>query len=178
MKSVRYKPWIGSMYGDPDNEFGGIRVLVLGESHYGTKASDTPEKTIKVIKEKARVMKKPFYTNTVKLIYRFQRKGGVNSELRKKAWEQVAFYNFVQFLVSDKPRVRPSKNMWEQSVPAFLEVVEELNPDLILVLGKELAKNLPALPDNRKLCKVQHPSGGFSSQRWVPVFNQSLIELG
>jgi len=65
--------------------------------------------------------------------------------------------------------------MWEQSCPALLEVIEELSPDVILVLGKELAKKLPKISEKYKLCKIQHPSSGFSAEKWVPIFKESLV---
>ena len=43
----------------------------------------------------------------------------------------------------------------------IIKVLQDLKPDLVVVLGKQLAKNLPAPVDGITFCKVNHPSSGF-----------------
>ncbi len=178
MKNVKYIPWVGSLYGNPTNEFGGLKVLVLGESHYGYESSDTKFKTINVVEKKAKKKKKAFFTNIVKVLFKIGRRGGIDLVLRERAWDHIAFYNFIQVLVSKKARVRPTHEMWESAKLPLLQVLDKLKPDIILVLGMELAKNLPEIPSQYKLCKIRHPSGGFSCQKWVGVFKDVLDEFG
>lgn len=67
---------------------------------------------------------------------------------------------------------RPTPDMWKRSEEAYYQVLQELKPDLVVVLGKQLARNLPAAVDGIVLCEVNHPSSGFKYQDHV----QSLVD--
>jgi len=67
--------------------------------------------------------------------------------------------------------------MWSFSEKAFLDVIDELKPQLIVILGKELNKKLPSLPKDIVICRVNHPSSGFKYSEWIPVFKDSLKQL-
>ena len=56
---------------------------------------------------------------------------GLNESLGPSGlWQDVAFYNFVQCLVGDKTRIRPTYAMWKESVTAFLEAVSYTHLDV------------------------------------------------
>jgi len=67
----------------------------------------------------------------------------------------------VQELVGERPRQSPTPDMWKRSKDAYYQVLQDLEPDLVVVLGRQLAKNLPAPVDGITMCKVNHPSSGF-----------------
>jgi hypothetical protein len=68
--------------------------------------------------------------------------GAVKSSNQAIYGGDVAFYNFVQFLVGGESRIRPTQEMWRNSIPAFSEIISNLNPLQILVLGKANWSNL------------------------------------
>ena len=175
-KSV-FKPWVGEKY----NEEGlyGVKILFLGESHYGTKGNEKPETTINVVKRLALCEERchRFFTTTAKLALLKNSKNSITKKERKELWNKVAFYNYIQEFVANKARVRPSDEMWSFSEKAFLDVIEELQPQLIVVLGKELGRKLPSIPNNIVVCRVNHPSSGFKYSEWLPVFKDSLKQL-
>lgn len=106
-------------------------------------------------------------------------------------WQDVAFYNFVQFLVGGESRIRPTQEMWKKSVPAFNEIIAKLNPLQILVLGKANWNNLLAHIEHEKVdeymamlnvgnCRVNavyinHPSSSLSYSKWQPIAKRILV---
>ncbi|EPN9988755.1 hypothetical protein ACT5BG_003405, partial [Vibrio cholerae] len=65
-------------------------------------------------------------------------------------------------------------DMWENSKEPFLKVINTLKPQIILVLGKALGANIPELGPEIKVCVIQHPSTGFSYEKWNPIFAEAL----
>ncbi len=178
MQKSTFKPWVGKEYNNQG--LYGIKILFLGESHYGTKGNEKEETTINVVKRLGLCEQKchRFFTTTAKLALLKGSKEKISKNERKKLWEQVAFYNYIQEFVADGARKRPSVEMWKSSEEALLNVIKNLEPQLIVILGKELNKNLPLLPENIQICRVNHPSSGFKYSKWIPEFQKSLNKLG
>jgi len=65
-----------------------------------------------------------------------------NQALCEAFWHQVAFYNFVQFPMSD-PTERPSRAQFVASSDAFGEVTSFLKPTHVWVCGSTLWRNMP-----------------------------------
>ena len=63
---------------------------------------------------------------------------------REYVWNQVAFYNFIQFNL-EAPGVKETDEQFNDSIPAFKEVLEELKPDVIIVWGYGLFDRLYGL---------------------------------
>jgi hypothetical protein len=161
--TVRFEPWEGKDYREGISR---KRILILGESHYhscnkpGDKCNglDAEEQdarhrglTISEVKWwKDNPHSTPLSTAIPKLF------GMTKSDL----WSDVAFYNYVQTL-SSAARIRPSTEAWEDqiAVTAFQEVLDVLEPDRILVLGKDLWKSLPS--DEKLLACVPRPEIDF-----------------
>ena len=93
-------------------------------------------------------------------------------------WNKVAFYNFIQFPVGDSARLRPTENMWRDSFEPFKLILNELGPDLVLVLGKELENNIRALDKKTRpvFCYWYHPSSPkyFKKQQAIDSFQQVM----
>ncbi len=170
--SVIFQPWIGNLY-RANNRFG-VQVLVLGESHYGDEAETRPTVTTEVVRWLAQDERHAFFTKVSKVLLGLDEKIWLNNEARGEVWEHVAFYNYIQGFVSTDPRVRPTTNMWENAREPFLQIVRDLNPQLMLVLGIELGRNLPAVPSSIEVCVIQHPSTGFSYEKWNRMFLEAL----
>ena len=75
-------------------------------------------------------------------------------------WDHVAFYNYIQSSVTapNKERLPPNKTQWEAAVKPFKEVLEELKPDAVWVLGVGLWNKI----DHEKLRK-EYPEIVFES---------------
>lgn len=172
MSGIIFEPWIGSRYAD-DNRFG-VRLLVLGESHYGPEQETRSTITSEVVREWAKTKRHPFFTKVAKVLLGLDGNSWLDDTSRSEVWEHVAFYNYIQGFVSDDSRVRPTYQMWSDSRRPFLHVLSELRPNVVLVLGKELATNLPAFPGGIEVCHIQHPSTGFDYKKWNPLFADAI----
>lgn len=161
-----FAPWIGANYWSEG--LAGVRVLILGESHYGDADTERSSFTTEIVREWGQEKRLRFFTMIQKLLLGHG-PGWISDEARAEFWEQVAFYNFVQAFVGTEPRTRPTREMWDAARMPFLATLAELQPQVLVVLGLELATNLPQVPPSIFVCKVPHPSSnGFSYQQWHP----------
>ena len=160
-----FNPWIGSRYAL--DGIGGKRLLILGESHYGGDSCHYPEFTTEVIRDMAlQKGRLPFFSRIQRLV--IGGRGGFSVEERADFWHRVAFYNFIQTSL-EVLGSRPTYEMWQMGREPFLQTLQELRPDIILILGIELERNLPPIPDGITVCAIQHPSAiGFSYDNWQP----------
>lgn len=160
MTNIKFKPWVGSNY--TTNNFG-ARILILGESHYGSPEDEYEDYTIDVVKMWGQENRLAFFTKIAKTLLNYDSSDYLNEHERYALWENVSFYNYVQAIVGEGARIRPTGEMWQKSEVAFREVIERLNPQIIIVLGKELSDNLPVIPEDIEVCFLTHPSsGGYS----------------
>ncbi len=166
-----FDPWVGSRYATEG--IGGKRLLILGESHYGGAGCHYAAFTTEVIEEMALVKGRlRFFSRVQRLVV--GGRGGFSLQEREDFWQRVAFYNFIQTAL-EKRGDRPSFEMWQAAQEPFLQTVRELAPDIILVLGLELHRNLPPVPDGITVCAIQHPSAfGFSYDEWQPRVQAAL----
>ncbi len=170
-----FDPWIGPQYKDVG--LGGIKLLVLGESQYPGTAYDqfcptgapTPAcitSTQEIVQQLAIDERNRFFTKIAKLVLGIQAGQWLSPEARSDFWKRVAFYNYVQWWLR-APRYRPSEQLWNASREPFLEVLSELRPHILLVLGNELARWLPPIPFGVEVVAIPHPSSkGFSYAPW------------
>lgn len=128
--------------------FEGMKTLILGESLYGKLGTEYDNFNADVVKEWAFGKPSAFFSKITKSMLRLPSQQDLSDDQRAQFWNSVAFYNYVQKLVGDGPRQRPSPNLWEQSKEAFLEVLSQLNPDVCVVFGMELWSNLPSPRQN------------------------------
>jgi hypothetical protein len=126
---ARFKPWVGPYY---KNSPLGLRLLILGESHYRSPDDKSPEEwtTIEALKQGRHTYR--YWTRLSGLV------GGYQPPHQVDIWDSVVFYNYVQHVVGTEPRQRPSERMWtsEQTLDGFREVLRVANPERILVVGK------------------------------------------
>lgn len=161
-----FDPWVGSQY---QNGLNGVRVLILGESHYGT----PPERsgfTSAIINKYGQTKRSRFFSTTQRLVSLDKNRGHIPSSERREFWDKVAFYNFVQEFVGTTSRLRPSQSQWERGAEPFIQTVTELAPQLIVVLGKKLKTYLPPEINGVVYAYVKHPSGnGFTYKQFQPI---------
>lgn len=186
-------PWIGNNY-----ENGGIfnkRILILGESHYGTEKDNWFNENLTILSIQQKIgeakgdptfYKKAFHTNIFKA---FNKKPDTN-ENKIDFWHSVAYFNYVQGSVGEKPRERPEKDDWDLSFPAVKKTLDLLKPEIIVVLGYTLWENIwekfdyeiykeTTFNKNHNVHRlkleykplmfcIKHPSSGFSSDYFRP----------
>lgn len=188
---VKFLPWIGKQY---DGGFLPRRkLLVLGESHYSS--NGTREFTRRVVREYIAGAGYRFFTSIHQAVAGIHHTDPMFDH--DKFWHSVAFYNFVQEAVGDGPRQRPTGEMIVNSTPAFKEVIGNIMPTHILVLGKFLWANIPDfdsiasfklkrgdedvecgyyVENGHKMLAmgILHPASGFSSEAWHPTISEFL----
>jgi hypothetical protein len=169
-----FDPWIGSRYAT--DGIGGKRLLILGESHHGGEGCDFAGFTAKVIRDEALGEnghpRRKFFARVQRIIV--GGRGGFTDSEREDFWSRVAFYNFIQTAL-EEPRDRPTYEMWQAACEPFLLTLRELAPTLVLVLGVELQRGLPPLPEGIAVCSIQHPSStGFSYDDWQPRVHSAI----
>lgn len=165
MSTPTFLPWVGREYGV--NPIHGRRILILGESHYnrGGKYSAHSEFTRNCIIEQIKGERRGrFWTNVAIALM------GAKPKQEDKAnfWNRVCFYNYVQKFAGDGPRIRPTDTMWKTSSEAFHFVLREVKPELMVVLGYSLWKNIPKNIGRQGMNKV-----AGRDTWWYPISNSS-----
>ena len=170
-----FDPWVGSEY--RDGGLYGLRVLILGESHYDSSDKLRESYTIDCIRDIGQRRRFRFFTVVQSLMQ--GTRGGVSDAERAAFWERVAYCNFVQKFAAPGPRVAPTPEMWSAGGAALVQTVGELSPHLVVALGERLWPRLPELPAGVSVCEVRHPSGrGFRYADWQPVVRKALVAAG
>ena len=198
MEHVHYLPWVGENYSQGIN---GKRVMVLGESHYcGKREDDVPQITNSVVNAYLDSRNEfDGWMNTFTKFIRAFSGEKISREDSASYWNSFLFYNYIQTPL-DSPRVIPPINLYRGSEDAFFEVLEQYRPDLILVWGCRLYKNLPnygnkgediqmsgrkpvstwtyELRDGHKvnILRMRHPSGGYSTKYWNEVIWKFIVK--
>lgn len=168
---VTFHPWIGATYG-PKSRFG-VRLLVLGESHYGNdpEYSDSGL-TQEVVREWAQNKRARFFTIIAKVLHGSE--DWIDDETRREIWEHIAFYNFVQSVVPG-PRTPPTFRQWCDAQAPFDITLKSLKPDSVFILGSRLSEHVLNLPDSLTFDTIAHPSSSqFRYKEAIPVFERLL----
>ena len=172
MSEVKFKPWIGDRYSDA--ELYGLKILLVGESHYGDEPDDYSKSTTDVVRWIGQDKRYGFFTKISNLLLNSGHEWLSDKE-RYDFWNKVAFYNYIQELAGKEARIRPTQGMWKNAVKPFLEVCKELAPDLIVFFGKELSDYIPKIPTQHTYCCVMHPSSSrFSYKNEWPIVENAI----
>jgi hypothetical protein len=152
-----YLPWVGDNYAASSP-----KVLVLGESHYKRDGFDRNTFTQEVIRSWAvgEQGSTKFFTTIAKVLSG-KLNEGISKADKAEFWNSVAFYNFVQESVGDGPRDRPSEDMWKQAQQPFVQVMKDLSPNIVVVLGGHLCYHVEQVESQfptTKFCHWYHPS--------------------
>lgn len=136
-----FVPWVGPEYANGVVE--GLRILVLGESHYSFGLPREKERglTRLVIEEElAGKMRHRFISGVTSALFD---RGAVDDRTRfATLWNAMAFYNYVQEYAGDGPRKRPSDAAWQRAAAPFRAVLAALQPDFVLACGRTLYEHL------------------------------------
>ena len=159
-EAVNYPPWIGSSYGTK----GSKRILIVGQNYnnarFGNRSiSDYIRYLIKTGKED------PFF-NPIEYIasskeHWKQSFGKVKLD-RKKFWNSVSYYQFLQGIQED-PFSDPTRKMWKQGQDIFKKAVLELDPQIILIFSFDVFDNIPTMGGRKG---EEFTSGRVSLATW------------
>jgi hypothetical protein len=188
---VSVLPYIGAHYGNPSAL--GVRVMVLGESHYDKDGPLHRTYTRDVLEDFGDGF--AFFTKVAGVFY--GRKP--NAEMKRQFWPTIVFYNFIQESVGIGPGIRPKPEMWARGASPLLEVLTRCRPNFVLVLGMDLWNNLgipltegPILHrddghreasnlyrDEVLFLKITHPSSyGWTYRKWTPWVHAAIAAVG
>jgi len=210
MKDVFFDPWVGSCY---DSGINGKKIMIMGHVHVCggcNKCKDRNEEcasfTIKVVKDYIKwretgVVPSQGYEGWLRTFLNFAKAFfGYEPNIKQEKcelWDKVLFYNYVQTSVSEWYQ-KPKSVDYKRSEVPFIEVINEYEPDIIIVWGSEAFnrtpdggkygepitfENIQAIRyiyslNSGKQCsmiKIHHPSMYFSSSNWHEVI-KSIIE--
>lgn len=176
MSVVRFAPWVGARYAT--GGFRGLRVLVVSESHYGGSRYERPDVTPELIKALALGLKHkqaqgkfdlhPHYAKIFASLNNRSTAGLFNREQRTEFWEKVAYFNFIQQFLPTS-REAPPAGAWARGMAAFVEVMQVLQPELVLCFSSRNGARVRALTNDVPVAVVNHPSARFSYSRANPV---------
>ena len=124
--------------GDP--RFNGIRLMIVGESHYDERNPPPPEQwpafTADIVKRWGANAEgyKRFFGN----IYATFNDHGAHwsSDEFKRFWNSVYFYNYVQSFVHGGSGERPTATQFSDSADAFHVALDDIKPEAIVVVGQ------------------------------------------
>jgi hypothetical protein len=180
----------------------GCRLLILGESHYTRDLAEvgtTPDGfTTEVVEHFAIRNRHQFFGKLHEIVVGTPRRAHTAGE-KEAFWSTVAFYNWVPVLCDGRPLAaggaqrRPTPEMFRAGAQPFADVLNELEPDAVIVCGIELWDTVaPTLPgfgpkpdrdvvyyyDGRTVfARIEHPSyPNFKPAYWYPRIHR-LIEL-
>ncbi|WP_095168657.1 hypothetical protein [Pseudomonas sp. Irchel 3H3] len=181
--TVRFAPWVGPHY---ERGCGGLRILLVCESHYGAKQHERPTVTPEIIKALALGQRHPKATGKLRRHPHFTKIMTAVQNVRQaftgaqKAdfWSSVAYYNFLQEFLPDS-RVPPPQGAWQRGERAFSEVLAVLAPDLIVCFSVRNGKLIRSLAGDVPVAVVNHPSSRFTYAKVNPVIaeqkDQALV---
>ncbi len=208
MEHVFFEPWVGKDY-----QTGGLfskKILVVGESHYcGSEDCngkcgfrDFPEGgcedfTHNTIMDYLSGECTDGWTRTFKKFERSLVNKVTSLEDSNRIWHSLAFFNYLQVAMTEARKAGTDEDYKESQI-AFYEVIEKLQPELIIVWGMRLFYKLPEenwtegdsliidgydvkngyyqLKNGRKArcIAVYHPSAGYSWNWWHKVISSPL----
>jgi len=193
MKNVIFTPWVGKNY----SKFGykKKKILILGESHYCHCCEENLGKKCWATKKKkcnereyhinlflnninGKEESTPWFRTYKKFTNIFVNSN--NIEDINNFWNSIIFYNYVQTRI-ERPRKKPTPEMFKNSVKPFFEILKEYKPGVIIVWGKRLwdklpkecfshGKNIFTKPSgfykNIPTYYINHPSSSFNTEFW------------
>lgn len=151
MKHVKLKPWVGENY--QQGGFRGKKIMVLGKRHYADHLCDE-NFTTELVRDNFLnpAVKRERWMNTYTRFERAVVGRELSQEEREEFWNSILFYNYAQELF-DAPYTKPTAEQHAFAQAPFWEILEEYQPDGVIVWGPKLHDKLPP---------CLQPSGGIS----------------
>lgn len=133
-----FTPWKGNLYDR-------TRLLLLGESAYaweeeGKRVDPSPAHSVECVEYAISDFGGSFFRILTRALANEEYP---TKDRRAQCWSLAAFNNFVPVSVGLGAGVRPTAEMWVQGHDEFRQMLDELMPLRIVVLGKETWDNMP-----------------------------------
>ena len=178
---IKFSSWVGPRYEHQSDCR--CHLMVLGESHYEAdlpvaRGDFTNEVVSRIVKREDKGYRTRLFVKTSRLILQAMGKDPKKEDWRE-LWNSLLFYNFVQTILPDV-RHRPTEDDWRTGETALPCVLEVHKPDLVLVLGIELAKRAKPIivRSHPRILPVviKHPSAfGWSyKEEWVTELTKAM----
>lgn len=144
----RFNTHIGDLYGVKDNPLGPLKVLLVGMAHY-IKGSQATQKWSRDNNDLTKIMvrlhrsggaKMRFFQTVEKTLGEAFLQGLYPPKEYGKVWDLIAYHSFYQDLLA--PRAKPDKKTLENSAQVLQDVIDELQPHVILVMAKMVWANM------------------------------------
>jgi len=152
--SIFFRPRVGKYY--EVKGINGLKILILGESHYCKEGCEvcginsnrncstfTNDVMVKYFNYLSSTEDHDGWMRTFTRFTNIFFGERLDAEAIMKFWDSVVFYNYVQSCTTES-RTFPTDQQFEESKEAFIEVVNSVKPDLIIVWGDRLWKKLPS----------------------------------
>lgn len=140
MSKIVFKPYVGINYSS-----GGIfgkKILVLGESHYCDESEVCDTLTATVLQKYMNHNVNEGWMNTFKKFERALAGKTTTGDDSHCIWDSLAFYNFLQVPMGDA-RIAGQPEDYKNAIEPFFEVLNQLQPDYLIVWGQRLWSKLP-----------------------------------
>ena len=194
-----FHPWIGLKWGQPGNALGGTRLLIVGQIPLLQPRAPRVDWPVLARDDGGR-RRGSCHQRGASLLHGSDanriRTSKVDDEhgRDKGVWHALAFYNYVPMFVGDRPRVRPTRSMFESGRTPFGTVLHRLAPQTIIVCGQDLwwwlrrgiQADVVTAPSPAEECRIgpaqairiTHPSAiGFSSTKTRPIVERLLTQV-
>jgi len=181
VSAVRFAPWVGQHYAT--GGFRDLRVLIVSESFYGDCRYERPDVAAELIKALAlglrnqhtrgKVARHLHYAKIFASMNNRRTAGVFNREQRTDFWSRVAYFNFIQQFLEES-REEPPAIAWARGKPAFAEVMQVLQPELVVSYSLRNGARVRALSGDVPVAVVNHPSARFSYQRANPIIAEGF----
>jgi hypothetical protein len=176
MNHVKFRPFVGPRY---QHGCQGKKILILDESHYTNGQPGWDSITNDVV---ARLLayhqgqgRRESWMNAFTKMAKIFKNGKMTAQEVVDFWESIMYYTFVQEPMSG-PHVTPSAEQFKNSEAAFAEVVAYYQPDLVIVWGGRLWKNVPKL-ENIEMIYIPHPLASSYNYEEMSQKLQSYIDV-
>ena len=190
MKNVIFEPWVGDNY---VNGFNGKKILALGDSQYGDVENSAHKLVEHFIGYKNGNIVHMAWMNTYAKFSNVLLGEKADGKTTIDFWNSIVFYNYVQKSQTGHS-ITPLDEDYDNSHNAFIEILEEYQPDLIIVWGWSLwgrtAKygmeaDFTILEDKKEkfyyfeingkkipACGIPHPR--VLSKDWTPYLQEAI----
>lgn len=139
MYALTFQPWVGKSYHN-----GGIfgkKIMALGDSHYGTEQNaNITREVLGWYLDKS--VEREGWMNTYLKFERSLVGRETTAEESNDIWQSILFYNYLQVLLT-QPREAGTDKQYKESSAAFFQVMEQYQPDVLIVWSKRLWQKLP-----------------------------------
>lgn len=213
--NIFFDPWVGDKYGSELSIFR-EKILILGNSHYCDICEDCGNRelhpdcvdfTKRVVRVYLDTSQKDTWKKTFSTFVNCMLNKSTSNEERMEFFDSVAFYNYLQIAAGEDPYSTGQYDYTDvRYLEAFYEVVDKIQPDVVICWGNKVWEALPnnwnnygeakeglgikidgdvfnkyltyPYEDGHKilLIGVQHPSQAFPRDYYHHVFSELIFD--